>query len=70
MLKDKIKKLLRQEGGQTLTEYAWISFMLVGAIFFISSAKLGGEMTFFNIILRAYQIYFDSFNLLLNLPFP
>ena len=64
----------RHPRGQAMVEYSFINWALVLALIVGLTVKFdGGGGTKMNVIdafLRAYQIYYDSFYFVLNLPFP
>jgi hypothetical protein len=54
-------------------EYSFINWILVFGLIVMMSVDLGNGQEKMNVIdafLRAYQIYYDSFYFVLNLPFP
>jgi uncharacterized protein (UPF0333 family) len=63
----------RHRRGQAMVEYSFINWILVLALIVMFSVDLGDgkqEMNVIDAFLRAYQIYYDSFYFVLNLPFP
>ena len=66
---------LRRHGprGQAMVEYSFINWILVMGLIVLMSVNLGNgdeKMNVIDAFLRAYQIYYDSFYFVLNLPFP
>jgi hypothetical protein len=63
----------RQSRGQAMVEYSFINYILVLALVVgmtVNFEVAGQKMNVINAFLRAYQIYYDSFYFVLNLPFP
>lgn len=63
----------RHRRGQAMVEYSFINWILVFMLIVTMSVDFGSGERKMNIIdafLRAYQIYYDSFYFVLNLPFP
>ncbi|AKJ02678.1 hypothetical protein ATI61_11766 [Archangium gephyra] len=63
----------RHRRGQAMVEYSFINWALVLALIVMMSVDFGSgdqEMNVIDAFLRAYQIYYDSFYFVLNLPFP
>lgn len=63
----------RARRGQAMVEYSIINWFLVFFLIVMMSVDLGNGKEKMNVIdafLRAYQIYYDSFYFVLNLPFP
>lgn len=64
----------RRQRGQAMVEYSVINWVLIVALIISSSVKMdwGGaqEQNIFDLFLEAYQIYYDSYYFVLNLPFP
>lgn len=63
----------RQSRGQAMVEYSFINYILVLALVVMMTVnfeKDGQKMNVIDAFLRAYQIYYDSFYFVLNLPFP
>jgi uncharacterized protein (UPF0333 family) len=59
--------------GQAMVEYSFLNWLLVLALVMMLSVDLGNGKQRMNVIdafLRAYQVYYDSFYFVLNLPFP
>lgn len=65
------KSLRRKPRGQAMVEYSAISyFMLLLLIVGMSVDMFPGKKNLLELFLAAYQIYYDSFYFVLNLPFP
>ncbi|WPB73496.1 hypothetical protein KYC5002_31130 [Archangium violaceum] len=63
----------RHRRGQAMVEYSFINWILVVALITGMTVNFGSGNQKMNVIdafLRAYQIYYDSFYFVLNLPFP
>ncbi|WNG35987.1 hypothetical protein F0U60_21530 [Archangium minus] len=63
----------RHRRGQAMVEYSFINWILLFGLIVMMSVDFGrGEekMNIIDAFLRAYQIYYDSFYFVLNLPFP
>ena len=63
----------RPPRGQAMLEYSFLNWLLVLALVVMMSVDFGTGKQKMNVIdafLRAYQIYYDSFYFVLNLPFP
>ncbi|HEX5747880.1 MAG TPA: hypothetical protein VFZ09_16675 [Archangium sp.] len=63
----------RQRRGQAMVEYSFVNWILVLALIVSMSVDFGSgdqKMNVIDAFLRAYQIYYDSFYFVLNLPFP
>ncbi len=64
----------RHRRGQAMVEYSFLNWILVFALIVTMSVDFGngqgGKMNIIDAFLRAYQIYYDSFYFVLNLPFP
>ncbi|MGZ3457093.1 MAG: hypothetical protein ACXU86_01170 [Archangium sp.] len=63
----------RHSRGQAMLEYSFLNWLLVLALIVMMSVDFGTGKQKMNVIdafLRAYQIYYDSFYFVLNLPFP
>ena len=59
--------------GQAMVEYSFLNWLLVLALIVMLSVDLGNgkqRMSVIDAFLRAYQVYYDSFYFVLNLPFP
>ncbi|WP_257462436.1 hypothetical protein [Archangium lipolyticum] len=63
----------RHPRGQAMVEYSFLNWILLFGLIVLMSVDLGNgkeEMNVIDVFLRAYQIYYDSFYFVLNLPFP
>jgi hypothetical protein len=64
----------RGQRGQAMVEYSMINWILIVALIISSSVKMdwGGaqKQNIFDLFLEAYQVYYDSYYFVLNLPFP
>jgi hypothetical protein len=64
----------RSQRGQAMVEYSMINWVLVVALIISASVRLdwGGPQkeNIFDMFLKAYQVYYDSYYFVLNLPFP
>lgn len=63
----------RHPRGQAMVEYSFINYVLVLGLVVLMAVnfeKDGQKMNVIHAFLRAYQIYYDSFYFVLNLPFP
>ena len=64
----------RRQRGQAMVEYSMINWILVVALIIGASVKMDwGDKKQKNVIdlfLESYQIYYDSYYFVLNLPFP
>ncbi|OJT20146.1 hypothetical protein BO221_33735 [Archangium sp. Cb G35] len=63
----------RHRRGQAMVEYSFINWILVVALITGMTVNFGSgdqKMNIIDAFLRAYQIYYDSFYFVLNLPFP
>lgn len=64
----------RRQRGQAMVEYSMINWILVVALIISSTVKMdwGGtqKQNVIDLFLQAYQIYYDSYYFVLNLPFP
>lgn len=58
-----IKKLVRDESGQAMAEYAIVVAAITGVM-------VGASFTFLPDFIRALQRYYDSYYIMLNLPIP
>mgnify|MGYP001548602498 CR=1 FL=1 len=56
-------RLRGDEAGQAMAEYAIVTAALMGGL-------LGMSFAFLPEFIRAFQAYYDSFYVILNLPFP
>lgn len=62
-LKKKMNRILRDQGGQSMVEYAIIASCILGGLIAMS-------IIFLPTMIRAYDIYYKSFYVILNLPIP
>ena len=62
-LRQRLRRFRRRSRGQALIEYAIITF-------FVLMAAGGVAFAFLPQMINAYQVYFDSFYFVLNLPIP
>lgn len=61
----------RGRGGQAMVEYSAITyFMVLGLVVGMSVDLFPGKKNVLEVFLAAYQIYYDSFYFVLNLPIP
>jgi hypothetical protein len=63
----------RHRRGQAMVEYSFINWILLLMLVVTMSVDFGSgdqKMNVIDAFLRAYQIYYDSFYFVLNLPFP
>lgn len=64
----------RRQRGQAMVEYSMINWILLVALVIGATVRMDwGEQKQKNVIdlfLEAYQIYYDSYYFVLNLPFP
>ena len=65
-----LKQLRRHPRGQAMVEYSIINWILILALVLMLSSDVLGKGNVINLFLRAYQVYYDSFYMVLNLPFP
>jgi uncharacterized protein (UPF0333 family) len=71
----KTRAIRRRQRGQAMVEYSMINWVLVIALIIGASVRIdwGGtqeQKNVFDLFLEAYQIYYDSYFFVLNLPFP
>jgi hypothetical protein len=70
----KTRSARRRQRGQSMVEYSMINWVLVVALIISASVRIdwGGpqEENIFDMFLKAYQIYYDSYYFVLNMPFP
>ena len=71
------RKARKQQRGQAMLEYSILNWVLVAGLVLASSFRMipindgtSGRMNVIELFLRSYQIYYDSFYFVLNLPFP
>lgn len=66
----------RRQRGQAMVEYSMINWVLVVALVISASVKIrwtdkdADAKNVIDLFLEAYQIYYDSYYYVLNLPFP
>jgi hypothetical protein len=72
-----VKNRRRRSRGQAMVEYSFINFVLVILLCLTTTVRVlpgsGGTPLKRNLIeyfLEAYQVYYDSYYFVLNLPFP
>jgi hypothetical protein len=74
--KSKRHNLRRLARGQAMLEYSIVNWVLVvalilaGTVRMIPGPRVGTYTNVIEMFLRAYQVYYDSFYFVLNLPFP
>ncbi|MDY7229436.1 hypothetical protein [Hyalangium rubrum] len=60
--------------GQSMVEYSMINWVLVVALVIGASVKIrwtdDRQSNVIDLFLEAYQVYYDSYYFVLNLPFP
>ena len=61
--KKKLRRRLRDQRGQGMVEYAIIASCILGGLISMS-------IIFLPTMIRAYNIYYKSFYVILNLPVP
>jgi hypothetical protein len=70
----KTRTARRRQRGQAMVEYSMINWVLVVALIISASVRIdwGGPQkeNIFDMFLKAYQIYYDSYYFVLNMPFP
>lgn len=70
----KTRSARRRQRGQAMVEYSMINWVLVVALIISASVRLdwGGPQkeNIFDMFLKAYQTYYDSYYFVLNMPFP
>ena len=72
----KKKRATRRQRGQAMVEYSMINWVLVVALVISASVKIrwtdkdADAKNVIDLFLEAYQIYYDSYYYVLNLPFP
>jgi uncharacterized protein (UPF0333 family) len=75
-MKDLNKKTraTRRQRGQAMVEYSMINWVLVVALVVGASVKIrwtqDKQSNVIDLFLEAYQVYYDSYYYVLNLPFP
>jgi hypothetical protein len=60
----------RQPRGQAMVEYSFINYILAMGLMVGMSTPVFGKKNVIDLFLSAYQVYYDSFYFVLNLPFP
>ena len=72
-----VRSLVRLRRGQAMAEYSIINFLLIIALLFVGGCPItgmdstaGGGKNIIELFLNAYQVYYDSFYFVLNLPYP
>ena len=67
-------KRSRRQRGQAMVEYSIINWLLIVGLVLGSTVKMipsgGVQKNLIDLFLEAYQVYYDSFYFVLNLPFP
>jgi hypothetical protein len=70
----KTRSARRRQRGQAMVEYSMINWVLVVALIISASVRIdwGGPQkeNIFDMFLKAYQVYYDSYYFVLNMPFP
>lgn len=65
---------LRAPRGQAMVEYSILNWVLVVALVIGASVKIRWtddvQTNVIDLFMQSYQIYYDSFYFVLNLPFP
>jgi hypothetical protein len=65
------KKRQLKKRGQAMVEYSAINWAIAMALCFtLSSNVFPGKKNLIELFLEAYQVYYDSYYFVLNLPFP
>lgn len=60
-----------QRRGQAMVEYSFVTWALALALVIGGSMRLPGTNgSVFDLFISAYQMYYDSFYFVLNMPFP
>ena len=76
MKNPKKSRATRRMRGQAMVEYSMINWVLVVALVIGASVKIrwtdkdADAKNVIDLFLEAYQIYYDSYYYVLNLPFP
>jgi hypothetical protein len=61
----------RLRRGQAMVEYSFLNYWLViGLCLMLSADVFPGKKNLIDLFLAAYQMYYDSFYFMLNLPIP
>jgi Flp pilus assembly pilin Flp len=70
----KPRAMRRRQRGQAMVEYSMINWVLVVALVIGASVRIDWgdkqQKNVFDLFFEAYQIYYDSYFFVLNLPFP
>jgi Flp pilus assembly pilin Flp len=70
----KTRAIRRRQRGQAMVEYSMINWILVVALIVGASVRIDWgnkrQQNVFDLFFEAYQIYYDSYFFVLNLPFP
>jgi hypothetical protein len=72
----KTRATRRRMRGQAMVEYSMINWVLVVALVISASVKIkwtdkdADAKNVIDLFLEAYQVYYDSYYYVLNLPFP
>jgi hypothetical protein len=65
------KTKARQRRGQAMVEYSAINWLIALALCLsLTSNVFPGRKNLIELFLDAYQVYYDSYYFVLNLPFP
>jgi hypothetical protein len=65
------KPQTRKRRGQAMVEYSAINWLIAMALCLSLSSKVfPGRKNLIELFLDAYQVYYDSYYFVLNLPFP
>ncbi len=71
---NKKSRATRRQRGQAMIEYSMINWVLVVALVVGASVKIrwtqDKQSNVIDLFLEAYQVYYDSYYYVLNLPFP
>ncbi|NVJ02327.1 hypothetical protein HV824_29995 [Myxococcus sp. AM009] len=69
-----LRSRARNRRGQAMLEYSLLNWILVVALIVGASVKVrwteDRQSNVIDLFMEAYQIYYDSFYFVLNLPFP
>lgn len=64
----------RSQRGQAMVEYSIINWVLIVALIIGATVRIDWgdqqQKNIFDLFLEAYQVYYDSYYFVLNLPFP
>ncbi|HLK99285.1 MAG TPA: hypothetical protein VK539_01830 [Myxococcaceae bacterium] len=72
----KKSRAARRQRGQAMVEYSMINWVLVVALVISAGVKIrwtdkdAEAKNVIDLFLEAYQVYYDSYYYVLNLPFP